>query len=275
MFTIGQVADLSGVPEGTLRMWERRHGFPAPRRLASGHRRYTEDDVELVRRVAEGRASGLTLSVAIERAGHERDAPPASVFAALRRARPELAPHTLSKPTMVALSHAIEDESLSRAERPLLFGTFQRERFYRQAEGRWRAFARQAELAVVFADFDRLRAPKRGPAEVPIDREVPLSREWGVVCDAPGHAACLVGWERPHSGKDDGGRMFEAIWSVEPEVVRGASRICAELAGQRDDELVAPFRRRLAADPEPPTKDQLRLATAITSRALAYMGSPR
>jgi DNA-binding transcriptional MerR regulator len=269
MFTIGEVAELSGVPEGTLRMWERRHGFPEPRRLPSGHRRYSDREVELVRRAAEARAGGLTLAMAIERARGHSERAPASVFAALRRARPDLAPQTLAKPLMIALSQAIEDESLARAERPILFGAFQRERFYRHAEKRWRAFARQAELAVVFADFNRLRTRAGAPVEIPLERDHPLGREWAVVCDALGHAACLVGWEPPGSGA--GRRTFEAIWSVEPQVVREAARICARLAADEDEELIAPVRARLDADPEPAAADQLRLATAITSRTLTHL----
>ena len=31
---IGRLVALTGVSEGTLRMWERRHGFPVPERLS-------------------------------------------------------------------------------------------------------------------------------------------------------------------------------------------------------------------------------------------------
>ena len=48
---IGELVERTGVSEGTLRMWERRHGFPVPERLSSGHRRYSESDVELVNSV--------------------------------------------------------------------------------------------------------------------------------------------------------------------------------------------------------------------------------
>jgi len=167
MFTIGEVAARSGVPEGTLRMWERRHGFPAPSRLASGHRRYSEEEVELVRRVADARASGVTLAAAIERVREVDSEPPASTYAALRRARPDLTPHTLVKPMMIALSHAIEDESLSRAERPLLFGSFQRERFYRRpspagassrARPSWRSSSRTSRAPARPAPRPRCRS---------------------------------------------------------------------------------------------------------------------
>ena len=59
--TIGQFVERTGVPEGTLRMWERRYGFPSPERLPSGHRRYGEDEVALVRRVASERIGGTVV----------------------------------------------------------------------------------------------------------------------------------------------------------------------------------------------------------------------
>src|SRR4051812_3522746 len=183
-------------------MWERRHGFPAPERAASGHRRYTEHDVELVRRVQAGRAGGLSLAVAIGRARRQAEPRAASLFASLRRTRPELEPTTLPKRSMLALSRAIEDESLARAEPAVLFGSFQRVRFYRRSQERWRALASGAALALVLADFDRVRTPRGAPAEVPVPRGHPLEREWAVVCDADGHAVCLVGREPPGSDVD-------------------------------------------------------------------------
>jgi MerR family transcriptional regulator, light-induced transcriptional regulator len=270
--TIGQFVERTGVAEGTLRMWERRHGFPAPQRLPSGHRRYSEADVELVRRVASERSAGVYLATAIARVTSLAASPAPSVFAALRRRRPDLEPRTLRKPTLLALTHAIEDESLSRAERPLLFGSFQTRRFYRQAQARWRELSRGAELALVFADFDRVRTPRDGPAEIPVDRRHPLAREWTVICCAADHAVCLAAWEPPTltTGPPQG-RVFESIWSVEAEVVWEAARICAGIAAAVQPALVERARGRLEFDPGPPMPEQLRLATAITNRALSYL----
>ncbi len=61
LFSIGDVVERTGVAEATLRMWERRYGFPSPKRLTSGHRRYNERDVELIRAVVARRAAGLAL----------------------------------------------------------------------------------------------------------------------------------------------------------------------------------------------------------------------
>jgi MerR family transcriptional regulator, light-induced transcriptional regulator len=270
--TIGQFVELTGVPEGTLRMWERRHGFPAPERLPSGHRRYSEDDAELVRRVAAERSAGLSLAVAIERVNASVAASTPSVYAALRRRRPDLEPRTLRKPLLLALTRAVEDESLSRADRPLLFASFQSERFYRQSQARWREMSRGAALAVAFADFDRLRTPRDGPAEIPIDRNHPLAREWMVVCCAADHPVCLAAWEPPQTASEPPvRRVFETIWSVEPDVVWDAAVVCADIVASKRPALIDPVRGRLEINPGRPAGEQLRLAAAITNRTLSYL----
>jgi MerR family transcriptional regulator, light-induced transcriptional regulator len=271
---IGEVVERTGVAQATLRIWERRYGFPAPERLASGHRRYSEREIELIRAVAAKRAAGLALPVAIEQAQSEGSQPATSVYAALRRRHPGLEPRVLLKPMMLALSHAIEDEALARAERLMVFGSFQRERFYRQAQMRWRELARTAEVAVVFADFARLRAPRDAPVEVPLPRKHPLNREWALVCEGQDFALCLTGWEPPESGqRPDGMRRFETIWSVEPEVVREASWICCAIASARRPAVAEAARTRLEAPLSAAPESQLRLASAVTARMLSHVST--
>jgi MerR family transcriptional regulator, light-induced transcriptional regulator len=271
---IGEVVARTGVAEATLRMWERRYGFPDPERLASGHRRYSEHEIELIRAVAAKRSAGLALRVAIEQARSERSQPATSVYAALRHRRPDLEPRVLLKPMMLALSHAIEDEALARGEPLMVFGSFQRERFYRQAQPRWRELARTADVAVVFADFPRLRAPHHAPIEVPISRQHPFNREWALVCEGQDFAVCLTGWEPPASRPGrDWMRRFEAIWSVEPEVVREASRICCAIAQAKRPAVAEATRTRLDAPLSPAPEAQLRLASAVTARMLSHVSS--
>lgn len=271
---IGEVVERTGVAEATLRMWERRYGFPTPERLASGHRRYSEREIELIRAVATKRAAGLALPVAIEQVQSEVSQPAMSVYAALRRRRPDLEPRVLLKPLMLALSHAIEDEALARAQRLMVFGSFQRERFYRQAQLRWSELDRTAEVAVVFADFARLRTPRDAPVEVPVPRDHPLNREWALVCEGQDFALCLTGWEPPESGAGpEGMRRFEAIWTVEPEVVREASRICCAIAAARRPVVAEAARARLDAPPSASPESQLRLASSVTARMLSHVSS--
>lgn len=273
VYGIGDVVERTGVAEGTLRMWERRYGFPMPARLASGHRRYSDRDIELIQKVAAQRAAGFSLGAAIERARGQSGEPSLSVYATLRRRRPDLEPRTIAKPIMLAISQAIEDETLARAERLILFGSFQRVRFYRQAQPRWRELGRGAEVAVVFADFERLRTPRDAPAEVPVGRAHPLNREWTLVCEGQEFAVCLTGWEPLDSSPAEPGRRFETIWSVEPDVVREASAICASVVDAARPALLDPARTRLESPPSLSPESQLRLATAVTARMLSRLST--
>jgi DICT domain-containing protein len=148
----------------------------------------------------------------------------------------------------------------------VLIGSFQRQRFYRQSEMRWRELARTAAAVVVFADFPADHIRRRGPVELRLADDAPLLREWAVVCDAPDAAACLAGFEKP-GGRRGGPRRFEAVWSVDPAVVRDAADIGAGLA-RRSNSTV-----EVALSGRPPTdfSATLRRATAVTNRIVAYL----
>jgi DICT domain-containing protein len=273
--SIREVARETGVSEGTLRMWETRYGFPAPERLPSGHRRYSDDDIVQVRQVARDREAGLSMKAAIDRARELASEPEVSIYAGLRRRRPDLQPYLLAKRTLVGLSHAIEDECASRAERPVLFASFQRERFWHHAEPRWNELARTAHSAIVFADFPEPAVPDDAlaPIRLPIDRSDPFGREWSLVCDAPDYSAFLAGWERPgQDGVPDVERRFETIWSVEPALVRDAARISAGFVQRIRPDVVDRFVDRLRETP-PPSGEELRLVSALTNRMVAYVGA--
>lgn len=63
--TATRFAELTGVSRERLRTWERRHGFPHPRRVASGPRRYQLDDVARVVAIRRAAESGVPLPDAI------------------------------------------------------------------------------------------------------------------------------------------------------------------------------------------------------------------
>jgi DICT domain-containing protein len=268
--SIGDVVKATGLGEATLRAWERRYGFPRPQREPSGHRRYGAEEVELILRVVAERGRGIALPAAIERARAAATGVP-SLFAQLRQRRPDLQPMTVRKEHLTPLARAIEEESAAHAERALLIGSFQRERFYRQSENRWRELARGAESAFVFADFERLREPADGPAELPIDRSHPVSREWALVCAAPEHGACMVAWEPPGRMRPGGAREFELLLSVEPAVVREAAETATALAAPIAPEVAANARAFLEELAPPRPEAQLRLSSSITARLLSSL----
>ena len=56
--SIAAVSRETGIGIETLRAWERRYGKPSPRRLPSGHRRYTAKQLEWLKKVARAIARG-------------------------------------------------------------------------------------------------------------------------------------------------------------------------------------------------------------------------
>lgn len=118
-FSIGALAERTGLTPTVLRTWENRFGFPTGTRSASGHRRFTDADVDLVRRVQELRASGMGLSAAVDAVQRRRRRPAESVHAVMARDFPHLGVQRLGRRSLVAASYAVEDEALARAERPL------------------------------------------------------------------------------------------------------------------------------------------------------------
>jgi DNA-binding transcriptional MerR regulator len=269
--SIGDVVTATGVGEATLRAWERRFGFPAPRREPSGHRRYSRDEVERIRAVVRERDRGLSLAVAIERVTAEPSGPP-SLFAPLRERRPDLLPVPLRKRLMLHLSRAVEEESAARAERALMIGAFQRPEFYRASEARWHRLARGAGLTFVLATFGEADRPDGGPIEVPIHSGEPVADEWAVICLSPGYSACLIGWETVGAtGQVDDERAFDALLSVEPSVVREVAGAAVGVAAAREPRVAERARAYLERIPDSSQRSQLRLAGAITARAFARM----
>ena len=273
--SISDLADRTGVATPTLRSWEIRYGFPEPHRLPGGHRRYAESDVAAVKEVLRHRDAGLSLEAAVRRVLAPR-LQSRSVYAEVRRRHPRLSPQTLSKHSLVALSHAIEDECCARAQEPLLFGSFQRSRFLEQSRPRWRELARTARAAVVFAELVAPADLQHGDLlEVAVPAEGALNREWAVVCDAPDLPACLVAVERPgQDGRPDSHRRFDAMWSVDPVVVRDASRVAAALADAYRPAWRPGDLDVLREDP-PPASPDLRRAADLLNRMIGYLDPPR
>jgi len=231
VLTISAVAEQTDLSIAVLRAWELRYGFPTPDRLPSGHRRYSSQHVEQVRQVQRHRAAGASLQDAISTTLVDRGRRESSIFAGVRRRWPNLPVHRLSKRAVWAVSRSIEDECCARADRPVLIGSFQRERFYRQSEHRWRELARTASAAMVFADFESTRHRPGAPSEIAAPRDAPLLREWVVICDGSDAAACLIAVELANADDSERHRRFDTMWTVEPGIVRDASNIACVLAG--------------------------------------------
>ena len=284
--TIGDLAERTGLSPATLRMWEQRHGFPLPQRLESGHRRYLESDVAAVSDVVRRRDSGVRLDVAIADALARAEPGSPSVYAALRRKHPHLPVQRLHKRTLLALSWAIEDEFCAKAERAMIFGAFQHERYYAAARNRWHELALVSRSAFAFAQPEkptgfaapasvstsrRREAGTPGPALVPLPAEEPLAREWAVICDSVELPAALTAWELPGQiDVPERERVFESMLTVDPVAVRDAARVCAGVAERAGAPEAAPVLYALADQPRAGAAD-LTAVSAMLGRVLSYV----
>ena len=186
--------------------------------------------------------------------------------------------HRLKKSTLLALSWAIEDEFCAKAERAVLFGAFQRERYYDAARSRWAELALVARSAFAFAEFPDLDRPqvsgagaRPGPVLVPLPPEEPMAREWAVVCDSMDLPAALTAWELPgQAGVPDRERVFESMFTVDPDAVRDAARVCAGVARRAGAGEAAPALYDLADRPRAGTTD-LAAVSAMFGRVLTYV----
>jgi len=272
---IKDVAERTGLAAGTIRMWEQRYGFPAPDRAASGYRVYTQEDVDALRRAVGFRERGLSVSAALERARAQAaatDRP--SIYGAILAADVPVAPQMLRKRTLIAISRAIEDETMARAAGPVVFAAFQRVRNYEVERHRYRRLAENADATVIFADFDAPREVAGEPAEVPITADAAMGNEWAVIVDAPGYAACLLAWEPPRPPEDlhrpDHERRFESLWTMDPSVVRRAALVGCSLTRPACPKLAERIERTLSDRPlavEAPAP----ALTALTNRMVSYL----
>lgn len=112
-FRIHTVSELTGVPEPTLRAWERRYGIPKPERSASGYRLYAGSEVEQVRELRrlcdEGMAAAEAAKVVL---AHRATAP---------AGQPEADPHATAVSRILGAIRRFDDAELDRELRRLLF----------------------------------------------------------------------------------------------------------------------------------------------------------
>ncbi|MEZ4730565.1 MAG: MerR family transcriptional regulator [Caldilineaceae bacterium] len=65
-FNLKAVVQETGLKPDTLRAWERRYGLPEPQRTESGHRLYSQNDIQLLKWLIARQEEGMSISRAVE-----------------------------------------------------------------------------------------------------------------------------------------------------------------------------------------------------------------
>lgn len=66
IYNLKAVVQETGLKPDTLRAWERRYGLPNPERTESGHRLYSQNDIELLKWLMARQEEGMSISRAVE-----------------------------------------------------------------------------------------------------------------------------------------------------------------------------------------------------------------
>lgn len=190
-----------------------------------------------------------------------------SLFDRLRVAAPDLAVMSVTKSTLILTSHLIETLVYDHRERCVLVSGFQHGRNWAAERDRYLALAGEHDVIAVFAG----RNPPAGLAVDQIGLRLrtgdPLAQEWFVLAIGPGLAITLCGLDGDaHSPvvapTREADRLFEVVWSVDPNVAAVAAAVVVEAVARSDAEQAASVADQLArAGSRPPNPVEAARAT--------------
>jgi len=160
-----------------------------------------------------------------------------SLLQDLVAALPHLRPQLYFKSSLVALSHAIEDQVLAEQGSPIVFANFQKERYYQQEAHRYARIARIAKQVFVLAVPETRFAQEITPYNrIALDGEDPLAQEWHVIALDPSYSLCLIAREKLVSRRPDHARQFEGIWSFDRRIaLQAATLLIPKILAYRPD----------------------------------------
>ena len=183
----------------------------------------------------------------------------ASLYNVLRQQFAEqLQPQLQHKTTLIALSHAIEEEILSSSLSPVIFVGFQKLHYYQQEQPRYEKLRAQAQAVTLYGEN--------------ISADHAYIHDWFVVVNEPRLKVVMVSHQLETDQAVGAGSMkesnrpFVGVWSYNPEIVNFACRYLA----QRDSVVLAETVERAISLPHQPLI-QIQYMSNISDRIFAQM----
>jgi DICT domain-containing protein len=173
-----------------------------------------------------------------------------SLFDRLRELRPDLPVMRATKATLAASSHLIETLVSEHQERCVLVSGFQHGRHWAAERDRYLEIAGEHDVIAVFAGRDPI-----GTAVDHVGLRLrtgdPLAQEWFVLALGPGLAVTLCGLDglaHAHTADPvlEADRLFDVVWSVQPDVARLAADVVVEAVRRSAPEQAPAIAARLA-----------------------------
>ena len=143
-----------------------------------------------------------------------------SIFQALKDTLgDELTTSTLTKATLVHVSHTLEDFVLSRNLPALIFTGFQESSHWQQETERYRELAEVAMQVCIFAGKPLPADRDIGALQIELEGDDPLRQEWFLAILSTDFTAVLAGLDNMENVSQEAYRRFECIWSFDVELV--------------------------------------------------------
>lgn len=107
-YSIRVASRLTGISPHTLRMWERRYGFPVPERTPGGARRYSVEDVERLKLISRALEAGYRPNEVVSKSLESLE----EIMVAQAEVLPPTAPDHGSGPSLDRIIRLVEDDDV-------------------------------------------------------------------------------------------------------------------------------------------------------------------
>ena len=128
-------------------------------------------------------------------------------------------PIRCSKSTLVDLSHSIEETFIGHHLRGVLFTGFQESRHWQQEIERYQQISRYAEQVCIFSGHPLPVESLYGEIRITLPDNTPLRQEWFVIALTEHFCCVLAGLDSLAPATHESRRMFDTIWSFDPDVI--------------------------------------------------------
>lgn len=145
-----------------------------------------------------------------------------------------------TKPTLVHISHQLEDLVLRHQLPAMLFTGFQESSHWQQETARYRELAQMALQVTIFAGEPLPKESSASQLHVELKGEDPLRQEWFLLILSPQFSVLLCGQDNLKPTEDENTREFDTIWSFDIDLItRTLDRLEDVIAEYRPDRIDA------------------------------------
>lgn len=197
-----------------------------------------------------------------------------SLFASLLERRPSGRVTRASKGTLVVSSHLIEELVAASPDRTVLISGFQHGRHWAVERDKYLRLAGAHDVIAVFAGEPPPATWETEHVGVRLEAGDPLTQEWFVLAVGPQLTVTLCGLDAGSRAEplddppaDDSDRLFDVIWSFDPETARDALEVVLAAVEESAPERSAEVRHAVAraGDDMPSAEDVAASADHLVS----------